>query len=75
MYVCVCVLIIFIYWGYIGVDVEVREQHEPFVPFFHHMGLQLDLRWSGSTAPLPAELSHWPHIVSSSQKDLELTTC
>lgn len=47
-----------------GVDVEVGEQCEPFVPFFHHVGLQLDLRLPGLAAPLPAELSHWFHVVN-----------
>lgn len=37
-------------------------------------GLQLDLRLSGLAASLPAELSHWPHVISSSQDGLELTT-
>lgn len=36
------------------------------------MGLQLVLRLSGLAAPLPPKLSHWPRVVSSSQKDLEL---
>lgn len=46
MFVCVYVNYIY-FWGYMGVHVEVREQCEPFVPFFHHVGLQLDLRLPG----------------------------